>query len=873
VVFVNKKLGNGFVINAIDSTKDQEHYFGGHKKYVPLVVRFLSGTTSVGDEPISAITTGDIGGDTALLFAASGSFISFEYSVETTGSNNVECAGAVLTGSSAEQFFGFSVPRERLCLEVSVEFSCSDYAIGQPYGIERELFFNLKDFNGYDSDSGRWRGYKESGPNGKYYPKYESIGDGWYRSTYTFPVQEYPTFSLDVSDFTLFVQEGINQVAQTRTLWFRNMKCSFLQDLEGSGVEKFKILDNQFAENESLYINRNIMPKVEASPLREISYYGWQDFVILESFAFNIFDAYIRGIAIDESRNILYACGNTVQGGQNSWFVVRSINKGISWTTVDGMALSGAAWDIAVDSGGGVYVCGEEVITGTNKNWIVRKSTDGSSGSFETVDSFNRNNTYDAAFGIAVDSGGNVYVCGREQDADSINWIVRKSTDGSSGSFVFVDYVSNSLSNEANDICVDSNDNVYVCGYETGPSLSNDWIVRKSTNGSSGSFGYVDHVHRDNGADVAWGICVNSSDNVYVCGYETVTDESTNWIVRKSTDGSSGSFGYIDSYDAENGIDLASKLHTDSSDNVYVCGYITTSGGTTQGVVRKSTDGSSGSFEVVDYFSGSASHIFIDSKDYIYVCGQRAKKGILRVGKLRANSASLGPRMLATSFGYVFSEFSGTTNERFKLNNISEFPHSSGIFQMKNVALGTIDSGKVGKTDDSIIQVSYFGSVVHIVWPQQDRGDSFVKGYGSFSSGQRPGKLVSSWSTGSFFDVTEYDHLSLYAYLVKQISGTLDNVDIRIERRPLHDSPFAIDQAVEYSTTGSDAYATYRDLIHTKEIDYGDLSIKEIGWPIDIPLTNVKEIRISARHRNGQTEDVNKNFIVWGRLIKSEEET
>jgi hypothetical protein len=278
--------------------------------------------------------------------------------------------------------------------------------------------------------------------------------------------------------------------------------------------------------------------------------------------------------------------------------------------------------------------------------------------------------------------------------------------------------------------------------------------------------------------------------------------------------------------------------------------------------------------EAWDDLSYPASMI-VTPKEEILIGGTRyGARATIRAGKAAANSQSLGPSMINTSFGYVLEELSGSVVERFKLNNVSEFSHAGGAFQMPNIILGTIDSGQVGNDDDSIIQVSHLGSVVHIMWPNQTKdADTFVQGFGSFSSGQKAGKLTTEWITGSFFDVTEFDHLTLYGYLTKAISGTLDNVDMRVERRPLRDAPFAVDQAVEYTTSGSEAIATYRDLIHTKEIDYGNLSTFEIGWPIDIPLTNVKELRISARHRLGQTEDKNKNLIVWGRLIKSEEET
>jgi hypothetical protein len=276
----------------------------------------------------------------------------------------------------------------------------------------------------------------------------------------------------------------------------------------------------------------------------------------------------------------------------------------------------------------------------------------------------------------------------------------------------------------------------------------------------------------------------------------------------------------------------------------------------------------------------SIANIYVSKAETLYYVGTDDRNyGFLGRGKLTANSESFGPMVLAPSVGYVQEQLMTSsirfpsTITKFKLMNVSEFPHSAGVFQMPNMIIGTTDSGKIGNSESDIIQVSYFGSVVHLMWPDQRSSNTSTKGFGSLSAGQKSGKLTTNWATGSFFDVTEFDHLALYGYINNVISGTIDKVDIRVERRPLRDAPFAVDQAVEYNTSGSEVVAEYRDLIHSKEVDYGDLSIREIGWPIDIPLTNVKEVRISARHRTGQSDDKNKNFIVWGRLIRSEEET
>ena len=273
--------------------------------------------------------------------------------------------------------------------------------------------------------------------------------------------------------------------------------------------------------------------------------------------------------------------------------------------------------------------------------------------------------------------------------------------------------------------------------------------------------------------------------------------------------------------------------------------------------------------------TGSVNHIFVDRKnDKVYVAGTiNNKNGLLRVGRLVANSASLGPMMLNTSFGYVYEEISGSTLERFKLNNISEFQHSNAIGQMPKLVVGTKSSGKIGSSPDSLIQVKHFGSFVRVVWPKQSE-DIFVKGFGDLAKGQSPGKLSTDWQPGEIYNVEEFDSVALYGYALKETSGSLDDILIRVERRPIRDTAFATEKMVENTISSSyAAESIYREHIHRLPVDYGDLSIKEITWPIDIELTAMKELRISARQKNGQNDDKNKNLIVWARFIKASKDT
>lgn len=240
---------------------------------------------------------------------------------------------------------------------------------------------------------------------------------------------------------------------------------------------------------------------------------------------------------------------------------------------------------------------------------------------------------------------------------------------------------------------------------------------------------------------------------------------------------------------------------------------------------------------------------------------------------LNATSSSLGPRSFATSIGYPNAILQGHTSEILKLNNISEFPHSAGFFQMKNIALGSQNIGKIGHSDTNVISVNHVGSVVNVMWPKQNSDAASVtfQQFGDASAGQKPGALTTAFTDGDYTFVDGYDSLCLYCYLVKQSVGTVDDIEIQIKRRPLRDLSFATEQAVEFESSGSVVYQDMKDLIIRKTIDYSDLSIKEISWPIDVDLKNVKDIAVSARLKNGQALE-NSNLIIWGRFIKSKEE-
>jgi hypothetical protein len=493
-------------------------------------------------------------------------------------------------------------------------------------------------------------------------------------------------------------------------------------------------------------------------------------------------------------------------------------------------------------------------------------------------------------FGITVDFSGAVYTIGYETTlTDGINWITRKSATGASGTFATVDSYSGSTGNN-DDISaavatspVDGS--VYITGYELKTGIGSNWITRKSATGASGTFATVDFY---NNAGVA-----NSADHPTRTDRNNIADKFL-YVEPTQEQEVSKEVMFVSLRQEPQEAFLAFKMHlgdpslfpvtpyaiTSTQDGViYYCGSETVNSKTNL-LIKRSTTGAGGTWNTILSYAnpkvGAASSLagygIASTKDgTLYVCGKYNSYSFIFRGKLSANSASLGPITFASSYGYVKSELSSTLlEEAHNLGNVSEFPHSSGIFQMKNISLGTQSRGTVGKSTDNIIQIKHFGSYVRVFWPKQDSANDNYKGYGDVSAGQRIGKLTTNVEYGDFYDVTDFDHLSLYCYLRKEISGTLDDIVITVERRPLKTVAFATDQTISYSTSGSITEGRLRDLNFVKSIDYGDLSIREVGFPIDFPLTNTREIRITARHKNGQIADENKNCIVWGRLIKAD---
>jgi hypothetical protein len=186
----------------------------------------------------------------------------------------------------------------------------------------------------------------------------------------------------------------------------------------------------------------------------------------------------------------LFVVGQIATQSGNVWLVRRSLNGGVTWSTVDTFqlvqGLDAYAYGVSSDNQGNVYVGGGAIASQTaikgkvyySRDWIVRKSSDGGN-TWATADVFS--NTGAATFGLSMgrDSAGNVVEAGSVQDAQGVShWLVRRPD--ASGVWQTIDdfQLAPGFSAQAESVVTDAAGNLLVTGGASDAAGAH-WIVRR----------------------------------------------------------------------------------------------------------------------------------------------------------------------------------------------------------------------------------------------------------------------------------------------------------------------------------------------------------------------------------------------------------
>jgi uncharacterized delta-60 repeat protein len=334
---------------------------------------------------------------------------------------------------------------------------------------------------------------------------------------------------------------------------------------------------------------------------------------------------YNYGIAVDSNKNI-YAVGETNATDTNyNILLTKYSSKGfIQWQRTLGGASYDYGWKIVVDSNNDVYVTGSTRSQGAGSDDIVIAKYN-SSGTIQWQRTLGGASS-DGGYGIAIDSGDNVYVTGytSSEGAGSDDIVIAKYN--SSGTIQWQRTLGGASSDVGYGIAIDSGDNVYVTGSTNSQGAGSDDIVIAKYNSS----GTIQWQRTLGGAssDVGYGIAIDSGDNVYVTGY-TNSEGAGNFDFIIVKYNSSGTIQWQRTLGGANN-DYGYGIAIDSGDNVYVTGSTRSQGAGNDDIVIAKYN-SSGTIQWQRTLGGASTDvgfgIAIDSGDNVYVTGYTISQG------------------------------------------------------------------------------------------------------------------------------------------------------------------------------------------------------------------------------------------------------
>jgi uncharacterized delta-60 repeat protein len=272
-----------------------------------------------------------------------------------------------------------------------------------------------------------------------------------------------------------------------------------------------------------------------------------------------------RNITIDSSNN-LYISGITNSvgtGGEAFVAKVDSATGNILWQTSLGATGLDAAYSVAVDLSGNVFICGETPGGGIDL-FLAKLNSSGASQWQRRVGITNR---IDYGYGVTTDSTGAVYVCGATNVSSQRSFdatVMKFDTNGTRLWDRVLRTSGNGHDDVAYDIAVDSSNNVYICGASSSSGLF--MLVKFNSSGT-----VLWQKTFTGQSIVARSLFVDSSNNVLVTGTQSNTtlflakfDSLGNVLLQKTV--------------AASGTDTARGISSNSAGDIFVCGGTTSSG-------------------------------------------------------------------------------------------------------------------------------------------------------------------------------------------------------------------------------------------------------------------------------------------------------
>ena len=291
----------------------------------------------------------------------------------------------------------------------------------------------------------------------------------------------------------------------------------------------------------------------------------------------NLQDA--KGLAntIDASGNV-YAAGyiENSANGCDILLIKYKTNGDTAWTRTyngDGNSTD-KAFGIVVDAAGNIYITGMVTLSGRGSELILLKYSSNGGQLWVQTYGETKANRDDMGLAIGMDNPGNIYVTGFSTGSDSKrNIIVQRYSASGNLMFTVTEDGDEHLNSEGYGIAVDNSGNIYVTGFTTTQSGLSDIITLKYNNSGNRQWRKY-YNNNSNKNDKAYGIAVDNSNNVFVTGYVTRTSDTNNTDAILIKYNKTGAQVWTDTCNGngENSSDKAWGIVVDTDNMIYITG-------------------------------------------------------------------------------------------------------------------------------------------------------------------------------------------------------------------------------------------------------------------------------------------------------------
>jgi uncharacterized delta-60 repeat protein len=274
------------------------------------------------------------------------------------------------------------------------------------------------------------------------------------------------------------------------------------------------------------------------------------------------------------------------------------------------------ALGVAVDNDNNIIAVGYENVTATDYQWRIMKFDP--NGNFLWLNRTNPSIGVDISNGVAVDNSNNIIAVGYDREPGNNQWRIMKFDPN--GNLIWWNTTNaSSGSDVAYGVAVDSNNNIIVVGQDFVSGSDYQWRIMKFD--PNGNLIWWNTTNATSGSEVAYSVTVDNNDNIIVVGHENVTATDYQWRIMKFDP--NGNFLWLNRTNPSSGDDRARGVASDGS-NIIVVGYDYSPGNNQWRIMKFDPNGNLIWWNTTNASSGDdrAYGVAVDSNNNIIVVGQ-----------------------------------------------------------------------------------------------------------------------------------------------------------------------------------------------------------------------------------------------------------